>query len=174
MNKKYTRTAIALHWLMALLILATFPLGLYMSDLALSPFKLRLYSYHKWIGIVILMLLLVRVIWRLTHRPPTFETALLRWQILSAHAVHLLLYILLFIVPLSGWLMSSALGFQTVLFGVLPLPDLIGPDKALGAVLKNVHEVLNYSLLGVVIVHVAAALQHHFIRRDGTLRRMLP
>ena len=174
MSTRYTRTAIALHWLMALLIIATFPLGLYMSDLALSPIKLKLYSYHKWIGIVILILLLARVLWRLTHRPPLFEVAMPRWQVFSAHAVHLMLYILLLVVPLSGWLMSSALGFQTVLFGVLPLPDLIGPDKALGAVLKSVHEILNYSLLGVVIVHVAAALQHHFIHRNGTLRRMLP
>ena len=100
MSTRYTRTAIALHWLMALLIIATFPLGLYMSDLALSPIKLKLYSYHKWIGIVILILLLARVLWRLTHRPPLFEVAMPRWQVFSAHAVHLALYILLLIVPL--------------------------------------------------------------------------
>lgn len=174
MSYRYTRTAIVLHWLMALMILATFPLGLYMSDLPLSPYKLQLYAYHKWIGMVLLILLLLRLAWRLTHRPPVFVAGMPRWQVLSAHLVHFGLYGLMLAVPLSGWLMSSALGFQVVLFGVLPIPDLIGVDKALGKTLKLAHEVLNYGLLSIVVLHVGAALQHHFWLRDDTLRRMLP
>lgn len=174
MSTRYTFTAIVLHWLMAVLIVATFPLGLYMSDLPLSPHKLQLYAYHKWIGMVILLLLLLRVLWRVTHRPPALMADMPRWQALGAHAVHVGLYALMLAVPLSGWLMSSALGFQVVLFGVLPLPNLISTDKALGALLKTVHEVLNYGLLSLVVLHIGAALQHHFIHRDSTLSRMLP
>jgi cytochrome b561 len=173
MTQQYTYPAIALHWLMAALMVATFPLGLYMSDLPLSPHKLQLYSYHKWIGMVILMLLVLRVLWRLTHRPPALVAGLPRWQVMAAHAVHIGLYGLMLAVPLSGWLMSSALGFQVVLFGVLPVPDLISADKALGHTLKSVHELLNYGLLALVVVHVGAALQHQFILRDDTLRKML-
>lgn len=170
---RYTVTAIVLHWLVAGLIIATFPLGLYMSDMALSPRKLQLYSYHKWTGIVILLLVVLRLLWRAAHRPPAMLAGMPRWQESSAHAVHFVLYGLMLAVPLSGWLMSSASGFQVVLFGVLPLPDLIAANKATGHLLKTVHEWLNYSLLTVVALHVGAALHHHFILRDSTVRRML-
>jgi cytochrome b561 len=125
-------------------------------------------------GMVVLMLLIARVLWRLTHRPPALVAGLPRWQVVAAHSVHVALYVLMLAVPLSGWLMSSALGFQVVLFGVLPIPDLIAVDKVLGHTLKSVHELLNYGLLSVVIIHVGAALQHHFMLGDETLRRMLP
>jgi cytochrome b561 len=174
MNDRYTASASALHWLIALAIICAFPLGLYMSDLPLSPWKLRLYSYHKWIGISVLTLAAIRILWRISHRPPPPLAGTPRWQQLAAEAVHVGLYLLIVAVPLSGWLMSSALGFPVVLFGVIPLPDLIGKDKALGDVLKEVHEALNYTLLALFIAHVAAALKHHFIDRDETMRRMSP
>lgn len=170
----YTRTAISLHWLIALLIFAAFPLGVYMHELPLSPDKLKLYSYHKWMGITVLMLAAIRLSWRTTHRPPPLPATMPAWEKLTAQSVHLLLYVLLFAIPLSGWLMSSAKGFQTVWFGVLPLPDLVGKDKELGDLLKEFHEALNFALLGLVIAHVAAALKHHFIERDDILARMLP
>jgi cytochrome b561 len=170
----YTRTAIGLHWLIALLIFAAFPLGVYMHDLPLSPDKLKLYSYHKWMGVTLLMLAIVRLSWRAAHKPPLLPATIPRWESLAAQSVHLLLYLLLFAIPLSGWLMSSAKGFQTVWFGVLPLPDLVGKDKELGDLLKEVHEALNFMLLGLVVAHVAGALKHHFIERDDILARMLP
>jgi cytochrome b561 len=77
-------------------------------------------------------------------------------------------------VPISGWLMSSAKGFKTVLFGVLPLPDLIGKDKELGKILEVVHQSLNYILLALVVLHIAALIKHRFIDRDDVLTRMLP
>jgi cytochrome b561 len=169
---RYSTPAIVLHWLVALLIFAGFPLGLYMSDLRLSPTKLQLYSYHKWIGITVLMLVAIRVGWRLTHRPPPLPDSIVRWQRQASALVHGLLYVLILVVPLSGWLMSSAKGFQTVWFGVLPLPDLVGKDKALGELLLGVHKALNFTLLGLVILHVGAALQHHFIERQPFLQRM--
>lgn len=168
----YTRTAKALHWLIALLIFAVFPLGLYMHELKLSPAKLQLYSYHKWAGMIILLLAIVRLLWRITHRPPALS--LPRLQQMASSAVHHILYVLILAIPLTGWLMSSAKGYQTVLFGILPLPDLLAKDKALGQTLENVHASLNYILLLLVAVHIAAALKHHFIDRDDVLTRMLP
>jgi cytochrome b561 len=174
MSDQYTRTAVTLHWLIALLILAAFPLGLYMHDLPLSPFKLRIYSYHKWIGITVLLLAIVRVTWRTTHRPPAMPATMKNWEKFAAESVHYLLYALIFAVPFSGWLMSSAMGFQTVWFGVLPLPDLVGKNKELADVLHEVHESLNYLMLGLVLAHMGAALKHHFIERDVVLIRMVP
>lgn len=168
----YTRTAVTLHWLIAALIFITFPLGVYMSDLALSPDKLKLYSYHKWIGVSVLLLAMLRVLWRLGHTPPPLPASTPRWQQLAAHAVHGLLYALLLAIPISGWLMSSAKGVQTVWFGVLPLPNLVQKDKALGELLTQVHQGLNLALLLLVAAHVGAALKHQFIDRDGLIRRM--
>ncbi|OGT00972.1 MAG: cytochrome b [Gallionellales bacterium RIFCSPLOWO2_12_FULL_59_22] len=174
MPDRYTRTAIALHWAIALLIFAAFPLGVYMHDLPLSPDKLRLYSYHKWIGVTVFLLAVLRISWRIAHRPPPLPAATPLWERFAAHTVHYLLYLLIFAVPLSGWLMSSAKGFQTVWFGMLPLPDLIAKDKELGDLLKEVHEYLNFLMLGLVLAHIGAALKHHFIERDGILARMIP
>lgn len=174
MNERYTPTAIGLHWLIALAIAATFALGLYMHELPLSPTKLELYSWHKWAGVSIFMLVIVRLGWRLTHPAPPLPEAMPGPLRLAAAGAHWLLYALMFAIPLTGWLMSSAKGFQTVWFGVLPLPDLVAKDKALGKLLAEVHETLNFTLLALVVVHAAAALKHHFIDRDTVLTRMLP
>ena len=170
----YTRTAIALHWLTALLIFATFPLGVYMSDLALSPFKLRLVSYHKWIGVTIFLLTVARLAWRAAHIPPPLPGTIPLWQQRAAHGLHFVLYLLLLVAPISGWLMSSAKGVPVVYLGLVRLPDLVAKDKVLGDLLEEVHEVLVFGLLLLVGMHTAAALKHHFIEHDATLRRMLP
>jgi cytochrome b561 len=153
------------------MIFSAFPLGVYMHDLPLSPTKLQLFSYHKWLGITIFLAAAARLAWRVTHPAPAMLD-MPRWQQIAAHGTHHLLYLLLFAIPLSGWLMSSAKGFQTVWFGVLPLPDLVGKNKELGDLLKEVHEILNFGLLLLVGAHIAGALKHHFIERDDTLRRM--
>ncbi|MDO8932316.1 MAG: cytochrome b [Rhodocyclaceae bacterium] len=171
---RYTRTAVALHWVIAVMIFGAFPLGVYMHELPLSPYKLQLYSYHKWLGIGVLLFAVLRLLWRATHKPPPPLPGMPRWQEAAAHAVHHSLYLLVLAVPLSGWLMSSALGFPVMWFGVLPLPDLIGKDKELGEVIKLVHKGLNITLLLFVLAHVAGAIKHHFIDRDATLARMLP
>ncbi len=174
MSDRYTHTAIALHWAIALLIFAAFPLGVYMHELPLSPDKLRLYSYHKWIGVTVFLLAALRISWRFTHPTPPLPDTMPRWEKLAADTVHYLLYALIFAVPLSGWLMSSARGFQTVWFGVLPLPDLVGKNKELGDLLKEVHESLNFTMLALVLAHAGGALKHHFIERDAILARMIP
>lgn len=170
----YGKPAIALHWLIAAIIFVSFPVGLTMVDMQLSPTKLRIYSYHKWAGVTVFLLALVRVAWRATHPAPPLPAAIPKWQQALAGATHLLLYLLLLAVPLSGWLMSSALGFQTVYFGVLPIPDLLAKNKELGESLKFVHMFLNYTLGALVLLHVGAALKHHLIDRDDVLARMLP
>jgi cytochrome b561 len=169
---RYTTPAIVLHWLVALLIFVGLPLGLYMVDLPLSPDKLKFYSYHKWIGITVLLLVAIRLAWRATHTPPPLPASVAAWQRRASAIVHGLLYVLMIAIPLSGWLMSSAKGFQTVWFGVLPLPDLLDKNRELGDLLTEVHKFLNFTLLALVVVHVGAALQHHYIERQPFLQRM--
>ena len=170
----YTATAKALHWLMALLLIGLFTLGIYMHELPLSPRKLQLYSWHKWAGVTAFLLVALRLAWRLAHRPPALPDAMPRLVRRVASATHGLLYLLMFAIPLSGWLMSSAKGFQTVYFGVLPLPDLLQKDAALGETLQRIHMLLNFTLAALVAGHVGAAIKHHLIDRDDVLSRMLP
>lgn len=174
MNPRYTRIAIFLHWLVALGLIGTFSVGFYMEGLPLSPNKLKLYSWHKWAGITLLAIIVIRLAWRLANRPPAFPDTMGPSARLAAHAGHWLLYALMLLIPFSGWLMSSAQGFPVVWFGVLPLPDLVPKNSELGELLKKVHAFLNYTLLIAVTGHIALALHHHFVRKDGTLTRMLP
>ena len=168
---RYGGVAILLHWLLALMIVGAFGVGLYMADLPVSPSRLKLYSYHKWAGITILALSALRLLWRLTHRPPA-DPPMPAWQARAAHATHGLLYALFFIVPLVGWAYSSAAGFPIVWFGVLPLPDFVPVDKALAEAIKPWHQRSAMLLAALVLLHVAGALKHHWIDRDGLLRRM--
>lgn len=169
---RYTRTAIALHWLIAGVIACTFSLGLVMTDLTMSPEKLKLYSWHKWLGITVLGLSALRGLWRLLHATPP-PVAMPAWQHVASKFSHGLMYALLFVVPLSGWLFSSAAGFRVVYFGLIPLPNLVAKNPDLAAPLGEAHETYAWLLFYLFLVHVAAALKHHFIDRDDTLRRML-
>ena len=173
-RRRYTRTAVGLHWLMALLLLAAFAVGLYMTGLKLSPLKLQIYSWHKWAGVTLFLLALLRLGWRAGHRPPPTPEGTPRWQAVAAEGTHHLLYLLMLVIPLSGWLMSSAKGFQTVWFGVLPLPDLLAKDKELGDLLATVHQLLSYVFAALVVTHTGAAFKHYFVDRDEILARMLP
>jgi len=167
----YTRTAVSLHWLIAGLIVCAFALGWVMTDLAVSPLKLKMYNWHKWVGISVLGLAVVRGVWRLTHAaPPLLPMA--AWQRASAHALHGLLYVLMFVQPLSGWAYSNAAGYPIVYLARVPLPNLVAKNKALAEQLLALHETLSWLLLIMVGLHVLAALKHHFFDRDATLRRM--
>ena len=174
MNTHYTATAKGLHWLMAILIFGLLALGFYMQDLPLSPEKLQFYSWHKWAGVTVFALVWLRLLWRVTHRPPAYPISMSGLQQALAHTGHLVLYVLMIVIPLSGWLMSSAKGVPTVWFGVLPLPDLLGRDKELGKQLAELHSALNIGFLVLIGGHAAAALFHHLVHKDDTLRRMLP
>lgn len=168
----YTRTAKAFHWIMAILIGGLLVLGLYMQDLPLSPQKLELYSWHKWFGVTVFVLVWFRLAWRRSHRPPDLSESLSPRLRYAAHVGHTLLYVLMILIPLSGWLMSSAKGFQTVWFGLVPIPDLIGKSRALGDLLQQLHKALNIILMLTLTGHILAAMWHHFVLKDDTLRRM--
>ncbi len=175
-SPRYTRTAAVLHWLIALLVVCGFCLGLYMVDLKFSPAKLALYSYHKWIGVSIFSLALLRLAWRLTHAPPPLPAGVAAWQRHAAAALHVVLYLLILIIPVTGWLYSSAAGVPTVPFGIaaLQLPDLLERNKELAGNLHFLHVTLNFSMAALVGLHVAAALKHQFFDRDGLMARMYP
>ena len=174
MNARYTSTAKCLHWIMAIALIAIFSLGFYMHDLPFSPMKLKLYSWHKWGGVCIFLLVFVRLAWRIMHRPPALPDHMKPLERLVAHGGHLALYLLMIAVPLSGWLMSSAKGFQTVLFGVFPIPDLIEKNEAWAEILQQIHGSINLFFALVVVGHAAAAIKHHVIDKDDVLTRMLP
>lgn len=160
-----------LHWLVAGLVAVQVVLGPVASDLKLSPLKLDLFVWHKSLGMLVLLLVLLRLGWRLGQpvpRPPEVSPLLRR----LAGLTHFLLYALLFVIPLSGWVVNSAAGIPLKLFWLVPLPDLTAPDDTLKETAAEVHEVAVAVLLAVLALHVAAALWHQFVRRDGILRRM--
>lgn len=168
--------AMAFHWTLAVLILGSIAGGLWMTNLPDSLEKFRIFQLHKSIGFVIFVLALARLGWRLANPTPPLPAGLSAWERAAAHATHHGLYVLMIAQPVIGWLMSSAssLGIQTVVFGVLPLPDLVSPNETLFAVLVRGHLAVALTILALVALHVAAALKHHFVLRDDVLRRMLP
>ena len=174
MTERYDNVQIALHWLIALLIFAAFPLGIYMADLKPSPATLKLFSYHKWLGVTIFFLVAIRLGWRASHPVLPPIAGIPRWQEITSIAIHHSLYLLMVVIPLSGWLMSSAAGYPTVWLGLVQLPDLLDKNKELGETLGEIHETLNLIMLALVVVHAAAAIKHHFIDKDGLLQRMNP
>jgi cytochrome b561 len=172
---RYTTTAIVFHWLVALLIVGAFTMGLVMTDIpGITPTKLKYYTWHKWAGVTILLLATLRLLWRLKKGAPAYPASMPQWQKSAANGLHGLLYLLMFAVPLSGYFYTLSAGIPVVWFGVLPLPVLIEANPALKPVLKAVHYWLNMGLAALVLAHVGAALKHHFIDRDGVLQRMLP
>jgi cytochrome b561 len=177
-TERYTSTAMLLHWVLAIALVGIFSLGLYMTSLPFSPQRLKLYNWHKWAGVVILGLSVLRLVWRISHRPPALPRAMERtmpaWQKVAHHATHHLLYVLFFAVPLIGWAYSSAAGFPIVFLGLWQLPDFVPVSKELAEAIKPWHELSAYAMAGLVALHVAAALKHQLIDRDGLLQRMLP
>ena len=175
---RYSALAMFLHWLLAIALVAMFAVGTYMVDLPFSPQRLQLYNWHKWAGITILALSLLRLVWRLTHRPPalppSIELPMPTWQLRAYRATHVAMYALFFIVPLVGWAYSSAAGFPIVVFGVLPLPDFVPVSKELAELIKPWHQITAVTLASLVLVHVAAAFKHQWINKDKLINRMLP
>jgi cytochrome b561 len=172
---KYSGPAIAFHWVIAALIIGGFALGWVMTDIpGFTPTKLKYFSWHKWIGLTVLWLAILRVLWRATHRAPELSMSMPGWQRKVAQWTHVLLYVLMFAIPVSGYLYSSAANVPVVYLGLIPLPPIIGPSDTLKPVLKFVHIYLNYTLLALVLLHVLGALKHQFIDRDRLLSRMLP
>jgi cytochrome b561 len=168
----YTRTAITLHWVIAALIACGFGLGWTMTHLTASPLRLLLINWHKSVGISVLCLATLRTGWRLRNPPPPL-VRMPAWQRLAARSSHAALYLLLFALPLAGWASSNAAGHPVVYFGVVHLPALVPKDAHLAKSFGIAHSALGIFLLLLIVVHIVAALKHHFIERDATLEQML-
>jgi cytochrome b561 len=173
MNSQYRWPLISLHWLTLLLIVAAYVLASLLEDMPLSPQKLQLYAWHKWAGISVLFLLPLRLLVRRLD-PLDHRAELTAFEVKASASMHGMLYLLMIVVPLLGWLHSSAAGFSVVWFGVLPLPDMVDKDKALSELFKELHGGSVNLLVVLVVVHAAAAIYHHHLRCDGVLIRMAP
>lgn len=171
---RYASSAIALHWLMACLIIAVYFMGISIDDIPIGPDRILLVTWHKWLGVTIAFLWFVRVAVRLSHQAPAMPASSPAWQNMAAHLVHLALYVLMIAIPVSGWLMSSAKGYTTTFFGLFDLPNLLEKDKALGHTLKEVHSFMANTLMILVVAHIGAALKHQLIDKDNLLDRMRP
>jgi len=173
---RYGAVAVALHWIMALVLVALLAIGLYMvrlPDAGFDKVKIQLIVYHKELGILALLLMLRRWMWRIVNRMPRLVEGP-AWQMIAARFVHLCFYALMIALPVTGWLMSSAAGFPVPFFGLFYLPDFIRENDALFQFFIAVHKWLAYALIAAIAVHVGAALWHHMVRRDATLKKMLP
>jgi cytochrome b561 len=173
-SSRYGVVAQLFHWIIVALIVTQAVLANKAEGLPLGAAKLATLAYHKSVGITILGLAILRLTWRLTGTTPGLPSTTPRWQARAAHVSHFLLYALLFITPVLGWLMSSARNFPVSWFGLITLPDFIEPSKAAYEALHEAHEAAAKTLFVIALVHIGAALKHHFIDRDNVLRRMLP
>jgi cytochrome b561 len=173
-GERYGIIAQALHWLIALLVLAQLALGVYAAGLPLSLARLQWLSRHKSLGIAILALVALRLAWRLLDRPPALPDSMPTRERRAALGMHRLLYALLVAAPLAGWLLASASGLSVDWFGVLRVPDLISKHPHWVAPLKLAHRALVVLLVLLLVPHVAAALRHALLRKDGVMHRMLP
>jgi len=171
---RFGTLAQVLHWATFLLLLASFGIGMTMVNLSLGPRKLQAYSWHKWVGVTVFLITILRLGWRCANPPPPFPASMPEWQRVAARLSHAVFYGLLLIMPVSGWLMSSALGLTTVYFGLVPLPDMVAPDRELGQSLIYLHNLLGLALAMLIGLHIGAALYHHFALGDDIARRMMP
>lgn len=175
MQDRYTRTAIFLHWLVLALLVAQYIVGWTMPHIGRHTPVTTLISLHFSIGVLILGVIVVRLIWRITHRVPALGAGIPLWQVRSARIIHRLLYLLLIVVPLLGWINASYRGMPITFFGLAHVPQLVGTRAAGWDWTGDIHTlVAEYAILPLVGLHVAVALYHYFIRRDRVLQRMLP
>jgi cytochrome b561 len=170
---QYGTTAKVFHWLIVALLLVQYLIGWLMPDIHRGMKPGDAMTFHISFGIVILLLILARLAWRLTH-PVAPESSLAPWQRLSSEAVHWLLYVLVLATTITGWLFASFRGWSVSLFYLVPLPMLASGNAAAGKAIDGWHQVMEWSLLVVIGIHVAAALAHIFIYRDRIMQRMLP
>lgn len=170
----YNPLSKVLHWLIGLAIIAMLAMGFLMDFIPVSPAKFQVYAVHKSLGLTILALVAVRYLWNLTTPTPMLVPGTPRWQAWAAHATHAALYVAMVLMPVSGWLMSSAAGFPVEVWGLFVAPDLVPSDAALRHTYAELHELIAYTFLVLLPLHAGAALYHHVIKRDATLQRMLP
>ena len=170
----YPGTSKFLHWLVAISVLTTIPVAYFMSRVAKGPLQDNLYNFHKSLGVLILVLMILRLINRLAVGAPAPDPTLKRWERAASSAVHGLLYFLLLALPIVGYVANSAYGATTPFFGLFELPPIVAKNEPLSEQLFTAHRRAGWLLAILAAMHIAAALQHYVIRRDGVLQRMLP
>lgn len=171
-ENRFGLISIIMHWVMAVMIITLLAVGLTLDQLASGPQKTLIIGIHKEVGLLVLMLVIVRLSWRIINSSPTLAD-LPRWEKLTARAVHAAFYLLMFTQPLSGWAMSSAGGHPISFFGLFIVPPLVEPDSQLKTFFASAHEYQGYALIVLCLLHVAAALKHHYLDKDNILKRML-
>lgn len=172
--ESYSPAQKALHWAVALLIAALVPVGLTMTRLEPGSLANTLYELHKSVGLLVFALALGRAALRLVRGAPPLVPGLPPWQRAAAHGSHLALYVLIVLVPVLGWAGASACCPPVNLFWSVPLTLPVSGGMETAKRIFALHEAMALTLAGIVLIHAAAALHHHLVRRDGTLRRMLP
>lgn len=171
---RYTAVAQAFHWLIAGLIVVQFTLGWTAQFLPIGARKLERLDWHKSFGMTILMLAVLRLLWRLFNRPPELPPGMSTIEKRLARASHVLFYVLLFVMPLTGWMMSSAKNYSVSWFHQFTWPNLIGPSEQAFNLLRTTHDTLSWLLFALALLHILAALKHHFWNKDDVFKRMLP
>jgi cytochrome b561 len=162
------------HWTIVALILVQLVLAIQYNTASGLSVKLGKIAQHKSVGITIFVLAVLRLAWRLMNPVPPLPDTLKPYERVLAHLTHFALYAIILVMPITGWIMSSARNFPVSWFGFVQLPDLVGPNKALYEAMHETHDILAGTLIAVAVLHILAALKHHFILKDHTLRRMLP
>ena len=162
------------HWTMAVLIFTQFVLGWMAESWRLSPTKLQLFIWHKSIGMLILLLVTLRLLWRLVSSTPMLPAATPTWERYAAHASHAGLYVAMVAMPITGWVINSASKIPFRVFWLFPLPAIVAPDKAVAELAEQAHLLLFIALAALLIVHIVAAWRHHAIKHTDVLTRMLP
>jgi len=163
----------ALHWLIVLLIINQWVIAERADDLTGFQ-KFTALNWHKWFGMTIFMLAIVRLVWRLANPVPDLTAETRPWERVLAKISHALLYTLIFAMPLTGWIMSSARAFGVSWFNLFAFPNLVGKNEHIYELTHGLHEVLFNVLVAVAVLHALGALKHHFIDRNDVLKRMLP
>lgn len=173
-TEAYGIIAQAFHWLIAVLVLAQLGIGVYAANLPVGLARLQWLSRHKSLGLAILALVLLRLGWRALNPPPALPGSMPQWERRAALATHRLIYLLLILAPLAGWLYASAAGLSVNWFGLFQVPDLVSKDREFAELFKALHLGLVALLVTFVALHVGAALRHGLLLRDGVMHRMLP
>ncbi len=171
---QYSAVAKTLHWVIAALIVTQFALAWSADDLPIGLHKLTLLARHKSFGMTVLMLAVIRLAWRFMRPPPALPDGMVPVERRLAKATHVAFYVLLFAMPLTGWMMSSAKNYSVSWFGLFTWPNLISQSDDAFVFLQETHEILSWALLGLAVLHILAALKHHFWNKDNVLMRMLP
>lgn len=171
---RYHKISILLHWLIAALVFLMLGLGAFMDEIGNQSLKMAAFTFHKSLGLTILVLMIIRLGWRWSHPAPALPSQMVSWERFLSKLTHGLFYLILILMPLDGWIMSMAAGHPVNFFWLGTIPSFVPESRSLAAIMAEVHEFLAWTLLSLILLHTAAALKHHFYDKDNVLTRMLP